>query len=72
MTAKGDLRLCLFGEFGVPLRPLLQRDDDQDALLARITTQLGLKAAGHGLHQGQTGLTRTWPPSEDEQHDEWG
>ncbi|HBS55147.1 MAG TPA: GTP 3',8-cyclase MoaA, partial [Stenotrophomonas sp.] len=32
-------------------------DDDHDALLARITTQLGLKAAGHGLHQGQTGLT---------------
>ncbi|MNT81268.1 Cyclic pyranopterin monophosphate synthase [compost metagenome] len=56
MTAKGDLRLCLFGEFGVPLRPLLQSDDDHDALLARITTQLGLKAAGHGLHQGQTGL----------------
>ncbi|CCH12981.1 GTP 3',8-cyclase MoaA [Stenotrophomonas muris] len=57
VTAKGDLRLCLFGEFGVPLRPLLQRDEDHDALLARITTQLGLKAAGHGLHQGQTGLT---------------
>ena len=56
VTARGDLRLCLFGEFGVPLRPLLQSDDDFDALLARITTQLGLKAAGHGLHQGQTGL----------------
>ncbi|WP_315387714.1 GTP 3',8-cyclase MoaA [uncultured Stenotrophomonas sp.] len=56
VTARGDLRLCLFGEFGVPLRALLQHDDDRDALLARITTQLGLKAAGHGLHQGQTGL----------------
>lgn len=56
VTACGDLRLCLFGDFGVPLRPLLQSDDDFDALLARITTQLGLKAAGHGLHQGQTGL----------------
>lgn len=56
VTARGDLRLCLFGEFGVPLRPLLQREEDRDALLARITTQLGLKAAGHGLHQGQTGL----------------
>ena len=32
-------------------------DRSADALLARITTQLGLKAAGHGLHQGQTGLT---------------
>ncbi|MNM60019.1 Cyclic pyranopterin monophosphate synthase [compost metagenome] len=57
VTAKGDLRLCLFGDFGVALRPLLQSDDDHDALLARITTQLGLKAAGHGLHQGLTGLT---------------
>ena len=57
VTARGDLRLCLFGDFGVALRPLLQSDEDQDALLARITTQLGLKAAGHGLHFGQTGLT---------------
>ena len=57
VTARGDLRLCLFGEYGVPLRPLLQRDGDHDALLARISTQLGLKAAGHGLHEGRTGLT---------------
>jgi len=57
VTARGDLRLCLFGDFGIALRPLLQSDEDQDALLARITTQLGLKAAGHGLHFGQTGLT---------------
>ncbi|MGB3393627.1 MAG: GTP 3',8-cyclase MoaA [Stenotrophomonas sp.] len=57
VTARGDLRLCLFGDFGIALRPLLQSDDDRDALLARIATQLGLKAAGHGLHQGNTGLT---------------
>ncbi len=57
VTARGDLRLCLFGDFGVAPRPLLQSDADHDALLARITTQLGLKAAGHGLHQGRTGLT---------------
>ena len=30
---------------------------DHDALVARIATQLGLKAAGHGLHQGLTGIT---------------
>ena len=57
VTARGDLRLCLFGDFGIGLRPLLQSDADFDALVARITTQLGLKAAGHGLHQGETGLT---------------
>ncbi len=57
VTARGDLRLCLFGDFGIPLRPLLQADDDHDALVGRITTQLGLKAAGHGLHDGNTGIT---------------
>ncbi len=40
VTARGDLRLCLFGDFGVPLRPLLQADADHDALVARIATQL--------------------------------
>lgn len=57
VTARGDLRLCLFGDFGIPLRPLLQSDADQDTLIARIRTQLGLKQAGHGLHLGHTGIT---------------
>ena len=57
VTARGDLRLCLFGDFGIPLRPLLQSDADHGALVTRIATQLGLKAAGHGLHQGNTGIT---------------
>ena len=57
VTARGDLRLCLFGDFGIPLRPLLQSDADHEVLTARIATQLGLKAAGHGLHQGNTGIT---------------
>ncbi|MGY3265242.1 GTP 3',8-cyclase MoaA [Lysobacter sp. HA35] len=57
VTARGDLRLCLFGEFGVPLRPLLQREDDRDALVDLIASQLRLKAAGHGLHDGNSGIT---------------
>ncbi|WP_305805135.1 GTP 3',8-cyclase MoaA [Stenotrophomonas sp. YIM B06876] len=57
VTARGDLRLCLFGDFGIALRPLLQADGDRAALVHRIATQLGLKEAGHGLHQGMTGLT---------------
>lgn len=56
VTSAGDLRLCLFGEFGIPLRPLLQRDDQSDELLGTLTAQLGLKKATHGLHEGQTGL----------------
>ncbi|MFC0677936.1 GTP 3',8-cyclase MoaA [Lysobacter korlensis] len=57
VTSTGDLRLCLFGEFGVPLRPLLQRDDQSTELQHVLATQLGLKKATHALHAGQTGLT---------------
>ena len=57
VTARGDLRLCLFGEFGVPLRGLLQDDADGETLRARIAQQLGLKAAGHDLHRGNPGMT---------------
>lgn len=57
VTAKGDLRLCLFGEFGIPLRHLLQSDAQEAELIATLHAQLGLKKASHGLHEGQTGLT---------------
>ncbi|WP_147652629.1 GTP 3',8-cyclase MoaA [Vulcaniibacterium gelatinicum] len=57
VTAQGDLRLCLFGNVGIPLRPLLQHDDQADELQATLISQLGLKALGHGLHRGETGLT---------------
>ena len=57
VTATGDLRLCLFGEFGIPLRHLLQSDDQLEELAASLHTQLGLKKAGHGLHEGMTGMT---------------
>jgi cyclic pyranopterin phosphate synthase len=56
VTASGDLRLCLFGNTGTALRPLLQSDDQSDLLQARLLGQLGVKAAGHDLHSGQTGL----------------
>ncbi|RMH93790.1 GTP 3',8-cyclase MoaA [Lysobacter pythonis] len=57
VTSQGELRLCLFGNVGIPLRPLLQRDDQQPLLRATIARQLGIKAIGHGLHGGDTGLT---------------
>lgn len=56
VTAGGDLRLCLFGETGIPLRPLLQSDDQAAELEATLVAQLGLKAASHALHEGRTGL----------------
>ena len=56
VTAKGDLRLCLGGEIGIPLRPLLQEDAQHELLCATISRQLGIKRDAHRLHQGQTGL----------------
>ncbi|KGI79010.1 GTP 3',8-cyclase MoaA [Oleiagrimonas soli] len=57
VTATGDLRLCLFGEFGIPLRALLQRDEQIDDLVRAIGGQIGRKEKGHFLHEGRTGIT---------------
>lgn len=57
VTATGDLRLCLFGEFGIPLRPLLQSDDQLEDLVRAIGDQIGRKEQGHFLHEGRTGIT---------------
>ena len=57
VTASGDLRLCLFGEFGIPLRQHLQRDDQFDDLVRAIGGQIGRKEQGHFLHEGRTGVT---------------
>ena len=55
VTARGKLRLCLFGDGGVDLRELLQNDDDREALTRRIVSSLGGKAAGHDLASGRSG-----------------
>lgn len=57
VTHTGDLRLCLFGNVGIPLRPWLQDDADREHLVAALHAQLGIKAIGHRLHEGETGLT---------------
>ena len=57
VTATGDLRLCLFGDFGIPLRPLLQHSDQQAELTAIIQKQLTYKASSHFLAGGNTGIT---------------
>lgn len=58
VTARGKLRLCLFGDGGVDLRDLLQDDDDRDALTQRIVSSLGGKSAGHSLAFGRSGDLR--------------
>jgi cyclic pyranopterin phosphate synthase len=58
VTARGKLRLCLFGEGGVDLRDVLQRDEDRDALMARIKDALALKPRRHALLAGNPGDTK--------------
>lgn len=57
VTARGQLRLCLFGELGVDLRDLLQADEPE-RLRARIEAALAGKPAGHRLHEANSGDTR--------------
>ena len=58
ITAKGDLRLCLFGTTGISIRHLIQRDDQIEELKDLITKQLNFKKESHYLELGQTGLTK--------------
>ncbi|WP_298746354.1 GTP 3',8-cyclase MoaA [uncultured Brevundimonas sp.] len=58
VTARGRLRLCLFGEGGVDLRDLLGEEVDPGRLEARILEALPTKARGHGLMLAQSGDLR--------------
>lgn len=58
VTARGQLRLCLFGEGGRPLRDLLEADEQREMLAARIVEALTFKPAAHGLHGANPGDTR--------------
>lgn len=57
ISAQGKLHLCLFGEQGYDLRPLLQADEEH-LLESRIRTLLQDKKATHFLDEGQTGAIR--------------
>lgn len=57
VTARGGLRLCLFGHGAADLRPLLQHDHQREELKARIIAALFAKTPGHRLHQGDFGDT---------------
>ena len=57
VSARGKLHLCLFGDHGIDLRVLLQSDDQQQDLIARIAALTLTKAPGHRLHQGDSGAT---------------
>lgn len=57
VTSSGELRPCLFGDVGVPLRPLLASDAQRPELLGAIASGVRLKPAAHGLREGRSGLT---------------
>ena len=57
ITARGDLRLCLFGNSGINIRHLIQRDDQLEELKDLILKQLNFKKESHYLELGETGLT---------------
>lgn len=58
VTARGQLRLCLFGQGGRPLRDLLEADDQCEELKVRIVGALTFKPAAHGLHSANPGDMR--------------
>ena len=58
ITAKGDLRLCLFGDTGINLRHLMQKDDQIEELKDLILKQLNYKKESHYLEIGETGLNK--------------
>lgn len=58
ISAKGELKLCLFGEGGVSLRQFLQSEDQIPDLQNSIISALGQKNAAHNLAQGFTGSTK--------------
>ena len=58
ITAKGDLRLCLFGNTGINIRHLMQKDEQLEELKDLITKQLNFKKESHYLELGETGLMK--------------
>ena len=58
ITSRGDLRLCLFGNTGISIRHLLQKDEQLDELKDLILKQMKFKKESHYLELGETGLTK--------------
>jgi GTP 3',8-cyclase len=59
VSSTGALKLCLFGEQEIPLRPYLQRDDQRRDLVALIASSVQGKPASHLLREGSSGGTTT-------------
>ena len=57
VSATGKLHLCLFGDGGYDLRPLLAHDGQHDELVAYIKSLMGVKMPTHRLHANNSGAT---------------
>ncbi|WP_417614067.1 GTP 3',8-cyclase MoaA [Parasphingorhabdus sp.] len=57
VSATGKFHLCLFGDGGIDLRPLLASDSQYEELVTRIVALTQTKAPSHLLHQGDSGKT---------------
>lgn len=60
VTSRGRLRLCLFAESEVSLRPWLARDEQQAELQARVRDWIGRKEVSHYLPEGKLGDVRSF------------
>ena len=56
--ASGVIRLCLFGNTGINIRHLMQKDSQIEELKDLILKQLNFKKESHYLEIGETGLTK--------------
>lgn len=56
LGSDGQLHLCLFGDGGLDLRPLLQDDSQHEELVERIIRLTAGKAPAHRLHSGDSGV----------------
>ncbi|MBN8646440.1 MAG: GTP 3',8-cyclase MoaA [Caulobacterales bacterium] len=58
ISARGELKLCLFGDGGLDLRPFLQSENQIDELKLLILKTLKFKLPTHNLAGGYTGSTK--------------
>ena len=56
VSSRGALHLCLFGNSGYDLRPLLQADDQIEELKEKVLDLMQFKRSSHFLHEGDTGV----------------
>lgn len=55
-SSQGNMHLCLFGAFGIPMRHLLQSDEQIPELKERLSSSVKRKDASHSLMAGNTGM----------------